>query len=431
MSGIMKVAVIGAGITGISCARLLKDAGVKVSIFEKSDYKGGLVRCTLEKNDVLFHRVGGHVFNSKDSEVNDWFWGFFDKDSEFYAAKRRAVIFKNNKFINYPIENSLDSFEKLQLEKIINELSAIISKGSGLDVQTMIEREYSFKDFLLEKFGQTLCDEYFFPYNSKIWNRDLSLMPLEWLLGKLPMPNPLDIITSNIMKADESEMVHSTFYYPKNGGSQFIVERLSENIDIKYNYDALPELLNGDDLTLDGATFDCIIYTGDIRKLLSNDQLENFGISIDATLDCLPSNSTSNLLCKCDKNPYSWVYLADSNISCHRIIMTGNFSPSNNGTVLQDEDKITCTLEFSGEYSYDQMTSQLCKLPFNLEPLAHNIEESSYIIHTSETGPFVSKVSEIFESKNIYLCGRFADWQYYNMDAAISAAMKLVNKILA
>ncbi|MEJ7682717.1 MAG: hypothetical protein WKG06_33635 [Segetibacter sp.] len=29
---------------------------------------------------------------------------------------------------------------------------------------------------------------YFGPYNSKIWNTDISKVPLEWLDGKLPMP---------------------------------------------------------------------------------------------------------------------------------------------------------------------------------------------------------------------------------------------------
>jgi UDP-galactopyranose mutase len=30
---------------------------------------------------------------------------------------------------------------------------------------------------------------------------------------------------------------------------------------------------------------------------------------------------------------------------------------------------------------------------------------------------------------SIYLCGRFAEWEYYNMDKAIEAAINLVEEI--
>lgn len=427
----MRVAVVGAGITGIACSRLLIDAGVQVTIFEKSNAKGGLVRCTIEKHDVLFHRVGGHVFNSKDQNVNNWFWGFFDKETEFFSAERRAVIYTKKRFANYPVENNLDFFGADQLRKIITELSEIIINKSDASLQQMHSNESNFKDFLLARFGKTLCDQYFFPYNKKIWNRDLDLIPLDWLAGKLPMPDPVEIITSNILKTNESEMVHSSFFYPKIGGSQFIVDRLSENINIKYNYNALPEIMADGVISVDGDIYDKVIYTGDLRHLLSSFKSGQLDHSFDAAIKALPSNSTSNLLCKCDQNPYSWVYLPDTDVDCHRIIMTGNFSPSNNGSIPLNEGKVTCTVEFSGEYSYKEMSSQLINLPFNMEPLSHNIEQSSYIVHTMDTSHLVSKIRSILEPKNIYLCGRFADWQYYNMDAAIFASMKLVQKIKA
>jgi UDP-galactopyranose mutase len=34
------------------------------------------------------------------------------------------------------------------------------------------------------------------------------------------------------------------------------------------------------------------------------------------------------------------------------------------------------------------------------------------------------------EKNNIYLCGRAAEWEYYNMDAAMGAALDLYNNKL-
>ncbi len=56
-----KVAVIGAGVSGLTTARMLKDR-YEVKVFEKEDKVGGLVKCRSVDGN-LFHTCGGHVFN--------------------------------------------------------------------------------------------------------------------------------------------------------------------------------------------------------------------------------------------------------------------------------------------------------------------------------------------------------------------------------
>ena len=93
----------------------------------------------------------------------------------------------------------------------------------------------NFEDFLRKKFGETLFELYFRPYNEKIWNFDLKMMPLSWLEGKLPMPDFKEIVISNLLKRPEKKMVHSTFFYPRKGGSSFIADRLAEGTEIVFN----------------------------------------------------------------------------------------------------------------------------------------------------------------------------------------------------
>ena len=80
----MKICVIGTGISGLSVANMLND-NHEVMVYEKTSKIGGLIKCTRE-DGVLFHRVGGHVFNSKNQEVLDWFWQYFDRDKEFFKS---------------------------------------------------------------------------------------------------------------------------------------------------------------------------------------------------------------------------------------------------------------------------------------------------------------------------------------------------------
>lgn len=89
-----RIAVIGAGISGMSTAHFLNEKGFETTIFEKEDVPGGLIKCR-RVNGNLFHTCGGHVFNSKRQDVLDWFWSKFVREEEFSKADRNACVFLN------------------------------------------------------------------------------------------------------------------------------------------------------------------------------------------------------------------------------------------------------------------------------------------------------------------------------------------------
>ena len=111
-------------------------------------------------------------------------------------------------------------------------------------------------------------------------------------------------------------------------------------------------------------SFDSIIFTGDVRDLkniLDKKIIQELKIEkILSDISKLDSNPTSTMLCECDANPYSWVYLPDPNIKPHRIIMTGNFSENNNSKYL-NENRISCTVECSGEVILEEFINELDK----------------------------------------------------------------------
>lgn len=382
---------------------------------------GGLVKCTREGGN-LFHRVGGHVFNAKDPKVADWFWQHFDRDSEFLFSRRNATILMGDRFVGYPIENHIFQLDEVVASRVISELLDNLKQAQVKDIRPSI----SFLDFLLDTFGPSLCDAYFIPYNNKIWRLDLASMPIRWLDGKLPMPTLDEIISANIFKREETGMVHARFYYPKQGGSQFIINRLMENLDVRLNARVDTIHINNK-IKINGDCFDAAVYTGDIRKMANMLNSEDVRLT---GLTNLRSNGTTTVLCEADANPYSWVYIPDNAITCHRIIMTGNFSPSNNADTLR-ADRVSCTVEFVGEVTRDEIDTMIAKLPFNLSVIKKNYEANSYIIHSDTSREQVNNARQMLRGQNLFLCGRFAEWEYYNMDAAIAAAMKTVDSMVS
>jgi protoporphyrinogen oxidase len=397
---------------------MLKEKGIEPLVLEKSDKPGGLIKCDVVDGH-LFHRVGGHVFNTKVEAVAEWFWSRFRQDQEFLKARRQAGIYMENRFLGYPFENYLYQLDETSIRPIFNEIIDLEKRG--------YKDPFSYTDFeafLKGNFGQTLYELYFKPYNSKIWKTDLKTVALPWLEGKLPMPNYREMIMSNILRKEEGNMVHSTFFYPKENGSQAIANRLAESIKTLYNKTCHQiEFVNGQWCINGEYTADYLIFTGDIRTLDRVVMIESTSIKNQlSSLTNLKSNGTSNLLCETDTTSHSWLYLPEKTITAHRIIYTGNFSPANQPS----DRRHSCTVEFSGQTSLEVMKEQIKLLPGNLKMIDYNYEANSYVIQQVGDRERIQQLKSDLAPYRFYLVGRFAEWEYHNMDKAIESAMGVV-----
>lgn len=408
-----KIAVIGGGVSGLSIAQMLKNS-FQVIVFEKENKPGGLIRCE-RINGVLYHQVGGHVFNSKRKDVLDWFWDFFDQQKEFTKTPRNAAISIFDKMIGYPIEDHLYELPSEITEKIIVELLQ--------RAKTTASAPENFEEFLQQMFGETLYQLYFKPYNEKIWRRNLKEVPLSWLEGKLPMPTVEEILFNNIHHVKETEMVHSSFYYAKNNGSQFIADRLAEGLTVHYNACISSIVRDKNSWIVNGEPFDIVIFCGNIVSL---PQMIS-GVDFDAfhrPINELQYHGTTSVLCEIQTNPYSWIYMPNDSHLSHRIICTGNFSSTNNVN-----GKLSGTIEFTDSISQEEILLNLRNIPLSPKYLAHHFTPYTYPIQGKDTREMISSLKNVLEPHNLFLLGRFAEWEYYNMDAAIGAAMSLSQSI--
>lgn len=408
-----KIAIIGGGISGMAAAHNLKNK-YEVEIFEKDSRPGGLIKCDVVDGN-LYHMVGGHVFNSRRQDVLDWFWNFFDKEKEFTKSVRNAVAYID-KPIGYPVENHLHQMESEVIQRIIDDLIEI--KGQGeIEIN-------NFEEFLKHRFGKTLFKLYFEPYNKKIWKKDLTKVPISWLEGKLPMPTVEEILFNNIKQEKEMKMVHSTFFYPKNNGSQFLANRLAEGLKIHLNAPVTSlEKSKGQWCVNNEHYFDKVIFAGNIKQLpqiLDGELLNKFEDDIKE----LEYHGTTTVLCEIDPNDYSWIYMPNIKYDAHRIICTGNFSKNNN-----KKGVMSATVEFTDFIALDEINKQLKGIPFKPKYIAHKYTEFTYPIQNVNTKTLINKIKAITEKEELYLTGRFAEWEYYNMDAAMGAALDLTKDI--
>lgn len=419
-----KIAVIGAGISGLSTAHFLSDR-YEVKVFEKENRAGGLIRCR-RVNGSLFHICGGHVFNSKRQDVLNWFWSKFIQNEEFTKADRKSCVFMDkgddslvHENIPYPIENHMYLFDDETQKSFYADLEEI-DNVKGLNAKFT---DYdSFGDFLRWRFGETLYNMYFEPYNKKVWRRDLTTVPMSWMEGKLPMPTTQEMRENNANKVEEKEFVHSTFWYEKMNGSQYIADKLSEGLNIVYNCDVTSIERVANKWIVCGEEFDKVVFCGNIKDMIKMVKGIDFS-KYQSRVEALEYHGTTAVFCEIDKNPYSWIYQPSRRHESHRIICTGNFAASNNGDL--PVGRITGTVEFTDAITKEEILDNLRRIPLHPRYIDHMYNQYTYPIQDSNTRSMIKDLKKEVETFDFYFTGRFSDWEYYNMDVAIGAAIDL------
>ncbi len=407
----MKIVIIGAGITGLSAAKLLS-AAHEVEILEKKNICGGIAR-TKDVNGIAYHVVGGHCFNSKYPDVLDFVFSKVLPKEKWHLVQRKSKINFGNEEISYPVEfavKEIYKFDKELAEKITVDFLSAVDDGKYANLD----------EWFRKKFGNTLAEKYFIPYNSKIWNKQPINMSSEWVQDKLPIPDKKSFFESLMTEAKDN-MSHASFYYPDTNNQNTFIDALADGLNIQYNYAVQNIKLNqktGKWIINNEIECDKIINTSPIDILPS--LIENTPAYVIEASKKLKYNSISTVFCTSKPTEKTWTYLPEKHIF-HRFIHIGSFhKPADNYTIC----------EVVGKYSQDELFEESRKDEFIIEPIDYNVSEHAYVVFDENYNECTSTVISYLNSIGIETIGRFGEWQYYNMDVCMKRSIDLIKKFL-
>ena len=83
------------------------------------------------------------------------------------------------------------------------------------------------------------------------------------------------------------------------------------------------------------------------------------------------------------------------------------------------------TVEFTDEISKEDILHDLASMPFHPRYIAHCYNKFTYPVQGADTRAEIAALKDYLSRFGLYLCGRFAEWEYFNMDAAMGAAIDL------
>ena len=411
-----KVVVLGAGISGLSCALLLQEEGYEVVVLEASDRPGGLAR-SFEWHGFSCD-IAPHRFFTSDERV----YKRVDDLVELVHHRRRSRIFIAGRKVHDPV-NPIELVLRLP-PQISSQLVF------GYLFKPKLEAD-SFESLALNRFGRGLYQHFFKPYTQKMFGVPPAEISVEWARQKLRVSGLRDAIRR------DTKIYFSQFHYPKAGGYGAIVESVYRQVADSVLLGApveRVEIANGGIRSV-GYAQDGVAKTIDCDRVVSTIPATTLGrlLGQEFSLRFQPVTLVYLLIDRPQVMPYHWVYFADLEVAINRLAEFKNFSdfeaPADRTVMvaevtLEVDDPKERVLDALGEFGLVGRDEVVDTLVLK--------EEFGYPVYDRNFEQAREQADRVFGPiENLHLVGRNAQFRHNEVDENFAAALDLIDELAA
>ncbi len=380
-----KIVVVGTGFSGAVIARkIAEELGRSVTVIEKRGHIAGNMFDEIDEHGILVQKYGPHVVVTNRWLVID----YLSKYSEMFQHTVKELSYIDGKYVRLPFNfESVQQLIGAQKSEIL--ISKLRNEYRGRDRVPILELANN-KDSDISDFAKLLFEKAYRTYCSKQWDVPIELLDMT-IMDRVPMA----------MSYDERYMDKDFQYLPKYGFTALFNNILNHpNISIQLNNDALSHIVLDDKnrkVIFDGEQPDLIVYTGAVDELF------------DLKFGELPYRSLNI--------QYDW--FDKKRVYPEKIISF----PQADGYTRKTEYKF---MMYDNSSSVGSVIAT--EYPTKYErggkadpyyPVITNDTKARYELYRKEAQSY----------RNIFLCGRLADFKYYNMDDCILHAFEVFDEI--
>lgn len=234
--------IVGTGLSGTTIGNLLSYDN-DITIIDSSSVIGGNCYDCRDKNGIMIHEYGSHIFHTDDSEV----WYYLSKFTSFNDYRHKVIA--NIDGIMVPIPFNFNSIRKVfpapKAQSIITKLLNKYPYGSRIPIKKFLEQE----DDELKSLSDFIYNKVFLHYTEKQWGISPEMIDAE-TLSRVP-----------IFISDDDYYFQDKYQgIPTNGYSAMIGQMIRQkNITLKLNTSFDKDRYS---------EYDMIFYTGSIDELL-------------------------------------------------------------------------------------------------------------------------------------------------------------------
>lgn len=365
----LHIGMAGAGLSCAVIARLLAEAGHRVSIYEKRNHVAG--NCHTERDpstQVMVHAYGPHIFHTDDDEV----WVYVNRFMKFIPYVNRVKATTGGKVYSLPINlHTINQFFNQALSP--KEAEAFIKEQAD----STITDPANFEEQALAFIGRPLYEAFFRGYTVKQWGVDPTQLPAS-ILKRLPVR----------FNYNDNYFFHRHQGMPEEGYTK-MVEGILDHPSI--------EVFLGSGLTrADAERFDHLFWSGPVDGFYDYDQ----GRLPYRTLDFEKSVGEG------DVQGCAVMNYTDESVPYTRITEHKHFSP------WEVHEGSVCYREFSRACGESD-------IPY-------------YPVHLTSGNELLNSYQDRAKAeRRVTFVGRLGTYRYMDMDVTIRAALDCGRSFLA
>ncbi len=414
------IAIVGAGLTGLSTAYHLKKRSYK--IFEQQNTAGGLCRSTYV--DGFTFDFTGHLLHIQ----NPYTHRFIKKiaPGTFKKNIRKSAVYCRGRYVPYPFQANLYGLpQEIVYECLMGFIKTHLRKKRS-------QSNVGFKKWVLETFGEGIAQYFFFPYNEKLWQMDLQKLTSQWASWSIPRPTLPEVVQGALGIQNTGMGYNASFFYPTKGGIGVLADALVKKVkNIKLGTALASVNLAKKILCLqDGQkiSYEKLVSTIPLPQLLT--KIEDLPPAYKKICTKLRFVSVHNLNIGVNRqqvSPYHWIYFPEPEFPFYRVGFYSNFSPH-----MAPRKTSSLYIEISAAGSSE--TSPETLLAVSLDGLercgiikkddrivAHNYTniEHAYVVFDKYRQKNLPGILKFLKKHSVFSVGRFGAWEYESMEDAL------------
>ena len=365
--------IVGAGLYGAIFAHEAKKAGKAVLVIDKRPNIAGNVY-TEEVEGIQVHKYGAHIFHTNSKKV----WDYVNQFAEFNRFTNSPVANYNGELYSLPF--NMYTFNKMWGVVTPEEAAAKIEEQKK---EANITEPKNLEEQAISLVGTDIYEKLIKGYTEKQWGRSCKELPA-FIIKRLPVRFTFD-----------NNYFNALYQGIPVGGYTKMVAHMLEGVEVRLDTDYLADRETFDEMA------DKVVYTGAIDAYFDYKlgTLEYRSVRFETELLDMP-NFQGNAAVNYTDAKTPWTRIIE-----HKWFEFGKDAKGN------DLEKTVISREYSSEWKPG--------------------DEPYYPVNDEKNGTLYAQYRELAEKEErVIFGGRLGEYQYYDMDQVIAAALDAVEKEL-
>lgn len=420
------VAIIGAGLTGLSASIALREAGIPHRVFERSEQVGGYAVTNTEQGYRF--DCTGHLLHLRDPALRDEVFAWLDEEP--LEIQRRSSVWSHGTYTRYPFQaNTFGLPPQVAYECLLG----FVQARSAPTPPT----PQNFEEYCLAHFGPGFSRHFMLPYNARLWGIEPRELTAAWCQRFVPVPRLEDVIAGAVGLLDRELGYNQRFYLPRLGIGQLPRAMLKRSgtielcrapirLDTRQRQLVFPDEIVHYGVLVNTAPLPSLLHlTSDLppevaaaARRLRATPLYYLDVALDGP--CLQDSH--------------WVYVPERKYPFYRVGCYSHFSPEmappgKAGLYVELVDRQPPILpELLPSLGQELMQMGLIRSSSDVLFARLRHLDPAYVIYDHSYEPALAAVWPFFAEASIVSTGRYGGWNYSAMEDALQFGREAARK---